>query len=41
MGIKKAGGVRPAAILQLILGLTPEETGLLRVVKVASLPPLA
>ncbi|MCJ7664410.1 MAG: TIGR03960 family B12-binding radical SAM protein, partial [Desulfobacterales bacterium] len=41
MSIKKAGGVRPAAILQLILGLTPEETDLLRVVKVESLPPLA
>lgn len=41
MSIKKAGGVRPAAIIQLILGLTPEETALLRVVKVASLPPLA
>jgi uncharacterized protein (DUF2344 family) len=41
MSIKKAGGVRPAAILQLILGLTPEETALLRVVKVESLPPLA
>jgi radical SAM-linked protein len=41
MSIKKAGGVRPAAILQLILGLTPEETDMLRVVKVASLPPLA
>jgi radical SAM family uncharacterized protein/radical SAM-linked protein len=41
MGIKKAGGVRPAAILQLILGLTPEETDLLRVVKVESLPPLS
>ncbi len=41
MEIKKAGGVRPAAILQLILGLTQEETDLLRVVKVESLPPLA
>jgi radical SAM family uncharacterized protein/radical SAM-linked protein len=41
MSIKKAGGVRPAAILQLILGLTTEETDLLRVVKVASLPPLS
>jgi radical SAM family uncharacterized protein/radical SAM-linked protein len=41
MGIKKEGGLRPAAILQLILGLTPEETGLLRVVKTESLPPLA
>jgi radical SAM family uncharacterized protein/radical SAM-linked protein len=41
MSIKKAGGVRPAAIVQLILGLTPEETDLLRVVKVESLPPLA
>jgi len=41
MSIKKAGGVRPAAILQLMLDLTPEETALLRVVKVESLPPLA
>jgi radical SAM family uncharacterized protein/radical SAM-linked protein len=41
MGIEKAGGVRPSAIIQLILGLTPEETALLRVVKMASLPPLA
>jgi hypothetical protein len=41
MDIKKAGGVRPAAIIQLILGLTQEETELLRVVKVESLPPLA
>lgn len=41
MGIKKAGGVRPAAILQPILELTPEETSLLRVVKVESLPPLS
>jgi radical SAM family uncharacterized protein/radical SAM-linked protein len=41
MGIKKAGGVRPAGILQLILGLTQEETALLRVVKVESLPPLS
>ncbi|MCJ7547517.1 MAG: TIGR03936 family radical SAM-associated protein [Deltaproteobacteria bacterium] len=41
MSIKKAGGVRPSAIIQLILGLTPEETALLRVVKVESLPPLA
>jgi radical SAM family uncharacterized protein/radical SAM-linked protein len=41
MEIKKAGGVRPAAIIELMLGLTPEETALLRVVKVASLPPLA
>jgi radical SAM family uncharacterized protein/radical SAM-linked protein len=41
MSIRKAGGVRPAAIIQLILGLTPEETALLRVVKVESLPPLA
>jgi radical SAM family uncharacterized protein/radical SAM-linked protein len=41
MSIKKAGGVRPNAIIQMILGLTPEETALLRVVKVASLPPLA
>jgi radical SAM family uncharacterized protein/radical SAM-linked protein len=41
MSIKKAGGVRPTAIIQLILGLTPEETALLRVVKTESLPPLA
>jgi radical SAM family uncharacterized protein/radical SAM-linked protein len=41
MEIKKAGGVRPAAIIQVMLGLTPEETALLRVVKVASLPPLS
>jgi hypothetical protein len=41
MEIKKAGGVRPAAIIQAILELTPEETALLRVVKTASLPPLA
>jgi hypothetical protein len=41
MEIKKAGGVRPAAIIQLILGLTPEETDMLRVVKVESLPPLS
>jgi radical SAM-linked protein len=41
MSIKKAGGVRPAAIVQLILGLTPEETDLLRVVKTESLPPLS
>jgi radical SAM-linked protein len=41
MSIKKVGGVRPAAIIQLILGLTPEETDMLRVVKVESLPPLA
>ena len=40
MGLKKKGGVRPAAILQHILELTPEETGLLRVVKTESLPPL-
>ena len=40
MSIKKAGGVRPSAIIQLILGLTPEETDLLKVVKVESLPPL-
>jgi radical SAM family uncharacterized protein/radical SAM-linked protein len=40
MSIKKAGGVRPAAIIQLILGLPPEETDMLRVVKVESLPPL-
>ncbi|OGP53444.1 MAG: hypothetical protein A2Y65_07065 [Deltaproteobacteria bacterium RBG_13_52_11] len=41
MGIKKEGGVRPAAILQLILELTSEETDLLRVVKMESLPPLS
>lgn len=41
MSIKKAGGVRPSAIIQLILGLTPEETALLRVIKVESLPLLA
>jgi radical SAM-linked protein len=41
MGIKKEGGVRSTAILQLILELTPEEAGLLRVVKVESLPPLS
>jgi len=41
MGIKKEGGVRPTAILQHILELTPEETGLLRVVKTESLPPLS
>jgi radical SAM family uncharacterized protein/radical SAM-linked protein len=40
MGVKKEGGVRSTAILQLILKLTPEEAGLLRVVKVESLPPL-
>jgi hypothetical protein len=33
--------VWPSALIQLILGLTPEETALLRVVKVASLPLLA
>ena len=41
MGIKKEGGVRPAAILQLILELTPEEVALLKVVKTESLPPLS
>jgi radical SAM-linked protein len=41
MGIKKAGGVRPAAIIQLILGLTQEETDMLRVVKIESLPHLS
>jgi radical SAM-linked protein len=41
VGLKKKGGVRPAAILQHILELTPEETGLLRVVKTESLPPLS
>lgn len=40
VGIRKEGGVRPASILQHVLGLTPEETGLLRVVKTESLPPL-
>jgi radical SAM family uncharacterized protein/radical SAM-linked protein len=40
MGIKKEGGMRPTAILQHILELTPEETDLLRVVKTESLPPL-
>jgi hypothetical protein len=40
MGVKKEGGVRSTAILQLILKLTAEEAGLLRVVKVKSLPPL-
>jgi radical SAM family uncharacterized protein/radical SAM-linked protein len=41
MEIRKRGGVRPAEILQHIFALTPEETGLLRVVKTESLPPLA
>ena len=41
MEIKKRGGVRPTEILQHILDLTPEETGLLRVVKTESLPPLS
>ena len=41
MGLKKKGGVRPAAILRHILELTPEETGLLKVVKTESLPPLS
>jgi radical SAM family uncharacterized protein/radical SAM-linked protein len=41
VGLKKKGGVRPAAILQHILELTPEETSLLRVVKTESLPSLA
>jgi radical SAM family uncharacterized protein/radical SAM-linked protein len=41
MGLKKAGGVRPAALLQHVLELTPEETGLLRVIKTESLPPLS
>jgi radical SAM family uncharacterized protein/radical SAM-linked protein len=40
MALKKAGGVRPTALLQHVLQLTPEETGLLRVVKTESLPPL-
>jgi radical SAM family uncharacterized protein/radical SAM-linked protein len=40
MGVKKAGGLRPAAILKLLLDLTPEETALLRVLKTESLPPL-
>ena len=41
MGIKKEGGVRPTAILQYILQLTPDETSLLKVVKTKSLPPLS
>jgi radical SAM-linked protein len=41
MEIKKRGGVRPAEILQHIFELTPEETGLLKVVKTESLPPLS
>jgi len=41
MGLKKAGGLRPAAILKLLLDLTSEETALLRVLKTESLPPLA
>ena len=41
MGLQKAGGVRPTALLQHILELTPEETGLLKVVKMESLPPLS
>jgi radical SAM family uncharacterized protein/radical SAM-linked protein len=41
VGLKKKGGVRPTAILQHILELTLEETGLLRVVKTESLPPLS
>ncbi|MBW2039048.1 MAG: TIGR03960 family B12-binding radical SAM protein [Deltaproteobacteria bacterium] len=40
MAIKRDGRVRPALILQHILGLTPEEAKLLRVVKTESLPPL-
>jgi radical SAM family uncharacterized protein/radical SAM-linked protein len=41
MEIKKKGGVRPTEILQHVLELTPEETGLLKVVKTGSLPPLS
>jgi radical SAM family uncharacterized protein/radical SAM-linked protein len=41
VGLKKKGGVRPTEILQNILELTPEETGMLRVVKTESLPPLS
>jgi radical SAM-linked protein len=41
MRIKKEGGLRPTAILQLILELTPEEVDLLKVVKTESLPPLS
>jgi len=41
MEIKKKGGVRPTEILQHILELTPEETGMLKVVKTESLPPLS
>jgi radical SAM family uncharacterized protein/radical SAM-linked protein len=40
MGLKEAGGLRPAAILKLLLDLTPEETARLRVLKTESLPPL-
>ncbi len=40
IGIKKEGRVRPTAILQYILGLTPQEDELLKVVKTESLPPL-
>jgi radical SAM family uncharacterized protein/radical SAM-linked protein len=40
MDIKKEGRVRPDAILQHILALTPEEAALLKVVKTESLPPL-
>jgi hypothetical protein len=41
MGLKKKGRVRPTEILQHILELTPEETGLLKVVKTESRPPLS
>jgi radical SAM-linked protein len=41
MGLQKKGGVRPTEIIQHIFELTPEETGLLRVVKTESLPPLS
>jgi radical SAM family uncharacterized protein/radical SAM-linked protein len=41
MGLQKLGGVRPTALLQHILQLTSEETGLLKVVKTESLPPLS
>jgi radical SAM-linked protein len=41
LDMKKKGGVRPAALLQHVLELTPEETGLLKVVKTESLPSLS
>jgi radical SAM-linked protein len=40
MGLKKTGGLRPAAVLKLLLGLTPEEMALLRVLKTESFPSL-